>query len=262
MENEKTKIKIDKNLLALLPQQLKNSLALREGDELEFSEAAAGVWILTRKGIEEAVKAFLEKEKSKAEKGVLSEKELALLAKLDSVRFERRIPGVVNKTLTVAERKTLECLLKKQFVTIYREGKYAKNGVYNIPREVYAELKKAEKSEKKTEAKDMYSFFEQNGYVVVEGEEDAKSFSSKLEEQIKAREILGARGFDRKYYVMNKKMYDSLVEKVRKAVEEGSGAREVAECLKISEELAKTILELMKEEGEAIEKQKGVFFSC
>ncbi len=269
MENAKHEVKLSQVLLALLPQQLRQSLALEEGDELEFSEATEGVWIVTKRGTGEAVKAFLEKEKTgekaAGEKSFLNEKEITVLKKLESIKFEERLPALVNKTLTVAERKTLEMLIKKQFVTIYKEGKYAKNGVYNIPREVYTELRKDRETKKETaegRAVNAFSFFEQNGYAVIESEDEAKNISSQLEEKIKAGEVVGARGFDRRYYIVRKNVLSSLSEKVGKAIEKGNTAGKVAEQLKISETLAKTILELMKYEGEAVEREKGLYYTC
>lgn len=263
METSKTTLKITCELLALLPQHLASALALKEGDELELSEATPGVWTMMRKDVQEAITQLLQQKNETTKHENVNEKELALLKKLETIKFDQRIPSLVNKGLTVAERKTLEGLIKKQLVTVYREGKYAKTGVYNIPKQVYAELRKKHES-RETETLDnpeeLLKFLEENGYITIDNEDKMKSIAFKLEEQKKAGEIIGTRGFDRTFYIVRKKLYDALVEKTRKAIERGGTPSQVAETLKTSETLARTMLEIMKEEGEAIEKQKNVFY--
>ncbi|MBI5159629.1 hypothetical protein HY992_05920 [Candidatus Micrarchaeota archaeon] len=266
MENSRTTIKITRELLALLPPHFASALALKEEDELELSEATPGVWVVMRKDAQQAIECLMQQKNCAEERHEnASEKELALLKKLESIKFDQRIPNLVNKGLTVAERKTLEGLIKKRLVTVYREKKYAKTGVYNIPRQVYAELRKKQackEIETPSNPDELLKFLEENGYMTVNEEEKMKTIAFKLEEQKKAGEIIGTRGFDRTFYIMKKKTYDALLEKARKAIEKGGTPSQVAETLKITETLARTMLEIMKEEGEAIEKQKNMFYTA
>ncbi len=62
--------------------------------------------------------------------------EQALLHKLSLVPFKDRLVPSVDNMLDEQERRTLQALLERKVISIYKNEKYPK-GVYNIPRGVY-----------------------------------------------------------------------------------------------------------------------------
>ncbi|MFH1094714.1 MAG: hypothetical protein V1728_00675 [Candidatus Micrarchaeota archaeon] len=62
--------------------------------------------------------------------------EQALLHKLSLVAFKDRLVPPVDNMLDEQERRTLQALLERKVISIYKNEKYPK-GVYNIPRGVY-----------------------------------------------------------------------------------------------------------------------------
>ncbi|MFH0817534.1 MAG: hypothetical protein V1909_02760, partial [Candidatus Micrarchaeota archaeon] len=171
-------------------KELAGKLGLEEGEYIIHS-LAKGVIALSLSG------------PLKKSNSPLSPEEISVLKKLTTFRFESRIPYNVNKTLTDSEKNVLESLIKKEFVELYKGGKYAKTGVYNIPRSVYPLIKDAgpkasfaqPKAQIQTQAPAQIvpgkkltgmEMLEKFGYAVVENEMEARELSSKLEKRIRA----------------------------------------------------------------------------
>ncbi|MEM4389904.1 MAG: HTH domain-containing protein [Candidatus Micrarchaeia archaeon] len=251
-------LKLEHGIGVVLPKEILAALAVEEGDELEFSIAKPGIVVLT--------KAERPKEESESMRALqpLSPEELALLRKLDAIRFAERVPAEVNKGLTVGEQKILDGLLKKRVVTIYKGGRYPR-GVYNIPREYYPLVKQAGAGPAPPAPSGSVPLasiehLEKFGFMVVPSEAEAKRISEQLEKRIKAGEILGTRSFDRKFYVATREMFLKMGSAIKKILKSGErSVAEIAEALGCSEEAARTVLELLSEQGDVIEKRRGVY---
>ncbi|MFH1285428.1 MAG: hypothetical protein ABIH99_02485 [Candidatus Micrarchaeota archaeon] len=256
--------------MVFLPSEISDSLELREGDEVDFYEVKKGVFVFsTKKEIARIFGSIVEKElptqkAREPQTSQLSSDELALLKKLNNYKFEERIPERVNSTLSQKEKETLARLIGKELVNIYYGGKYKKTGVYNISRRIYPLLKNVLSQPTKPLAEKPISnpldFLEAEGYVVIEGEREAREISAKLEKRIKAREILGTRGFDRKFYVASARFFRALHEKILPILQAGDGFSEsISAKLSERETACRTVLMLMADEGEVIEKKRGLF---
>ncbi len=276
------------SLAGILPDDVCRKLGLKENDEVSFFEVKPGVFAMMRKetvanmvresvgaGVEEAVGKIKE---AAPEARDSHDEEMNVLMKLEAIRFEARTPGAVGKALSREEQNTLERLMEKGWVTLYKGGKYQKEGVYNIPKNIYplvremkikgagrGEQKIAEKSEK-GEAKmggaelKGIPFLEKFGYLIVENESEAKNISGALEKQIRAGDVLGTRAFDRKFYVARRWFYRDFRDKAESALRgRDLTTYELANALKIKEDGARVILALMNADGDAIEKKKGKF---
>ncbi|HIH21015.1 TPA: hypothetical protein HA244_07150 [Candidatus Micrarchaeota archaeon] len=108
------------------------------------------------------------------------------------------------------------------------------------------------------------SFFkrelEQKGFVVVFGEQKAQEVSHDLADEVKKRNVFGVRGFDKNFYLATREFLEVNSAKILKALKDGPLAMPaLVEKTKIPEDGAKTVLSLLMEEGEVIEKKKGVF---
>lgn len=194
-------------------------------------------------------------------KGGLSDEELGVLRKLDSFRFSQRMPGSVNAVLSPKEKRTLDGLIQKRFVTIYYGGKYSKTGVYNIPKNIYPLLKKSRKESRKERADpSSVEHMERYGYMVVENERDAKRIGAMLEERIKDGRVIGVRAFDRKFYLATKQFFSANEKRVREELGKSEkSAGEISSSLKMDENACMTLLAILCDAGDAIEKKKGVF---
>lgn len=285
-------VKIDGQLAIILPQNIIDKLGLKEGYYVDLYELKPGVIALTTK--KEVAKILLGEQKETKEtrkepkRGYVPEftgDELELIKKLLKYKFEQRIPEAIDKQLSSVEKKTLSDLIRKRAVTIYKEEKYKEKGVYNIPREVYtavmqqssqhtAVVKKEEKKpevaravkEEKIEAKEKkevkelspFEKLERDGYLVVDSEAEARRLSEEL--RSRRRDIHGIRGFDKKYYVVKNTFIMKHAKKIRESLASGNKtADQVAAATNLPRGACVAILTIMNEEGEVIEKKRGVF---
>lgn len=237
-------------------------LQLKEDEEVDFFEVKPGFYVFVKKAkIAEMLKGIVEEEKpaiaEKVEKKeFISKEEIELLKKLDKIKFADRIPYNVNKMLSKEEKDILAELIKKGVVIVYKGGKYAKTGVYDIPNKFYYLVKEAkgEPSEKLPPIEQL----EKYGYLIVENEQLAKNISQLLERRIKAGEIIGTRGFDKRFYVAKTEWFSILSDKMKELLSSGEkNLTDLKNSLKITDAACKVVLEIMNEHGDVIEKKRG-----
>ena len=248
-------VRIGGRLVLEIPAELK----LKEGQELELIEVKPGLWTLI------AQEAFAPT-KAETEKAVLPDDEIAVLKKLEGIAYAERIPASVNRMLSPVERRALDSLMRKGFVRIYTGGKYAKTGVYDMTREAYRLAREAAAAsnvpERTTEKENLPwdEHLHKYGYVIVESEAEAKAISTQLEKSIKEKEILGTRGFDKKFYIAERRFYQTWSEKIKPILRgRACTVDEVCSMLGMSDVACKVALELMRDQGEIIEKKKGLY---
>ncbi|MFH1257460.1 MAG: hypothetical protein ABIG96_03835 [Candidatus Micrarchaeota archaeon] len=98
------------------------------------------------------------------------------------------------------------------------------------------------------------------GFAVISSEEEARRISKLFEKEIKTNDVIGVRGFDKKFYIVSAKYFRENASKLMKLI----GAREmplkdIALASKMDESGCLACLMLLKEQGELIEKRRGVF---
>lgn len=101
---------------------------------------------------------------------------------------------------------------------------------------------------------------DQYGYIVCPDEESAKLLSKSLEESIRRGLVAGVRGFDKKFYVVSKPFLDNVGARIREAC--GAGEFTIPQAsAKVRESLnaAKSVVQVLKDQGELIEKRTGVY---
>ncbi len=149
--------------------------------------------------------------------------------------------------------------------------------MYNIPKRIYelaravkgekrekmekAEEKKQERKPAAVDSDDPEQILEQRGYLIVERERDVKAISDRLYRKVKNGEIMGVRGFDKRFYLARKGFYSALSERIERTMKgkKAQSVREIAEQAKVKEDECAVVLNLMREEGEVLEKKKGVY---
>ncbi|VVC71654.1 Uncharacterised protein [uncultured archaeon] len=202
----------------------------------------------------------------------VSEEELKLLKKMAAMSMESRT--VKGMGLDGREQMLLNALKGRDLI-FFSSKKYPK-GVYGLSQEAYllatadsqrhaplAPVPRAVPPEKNREQASLSweEHLVKYGYVVIENEGEAREASARLEKELREGTVLGTRGFDKKYYVAQKGFYGEWGLKVRKLLKEAgpSGIDAVAGKLSMSEVAARVELELMREQGELIEKKKGLY---
>ncbi len=251
------------DLVLVIPRELAGRFS--EGEEVATFELSPTMVLLVKRGALDELAARFTAPAAPARPAApsFSDEEIELLRKLESFKFEERIPYNVHKGLGEKERKLLESLVKRGVVTVFKGGKYAKTGVYNIPSQYYSLVKKegaAPATPGPTRGETGIAHLEKYGYVVIESEGEAKQLSLSLEKRIKSGEIMGTRGFDKTFYVATRTFYNELAEKVRALLRAGDKSiDELSWKLGVRNDMARVALELMNQEGEVIEKKKGVY---
>ncbi len=225
-----------------------------------------------------------------------TEEEISALKKLSAIRFENRIPSEVDKSFSPAEKKALSSLLKKKLVTLFISAKY-KSGVYNISSSVYPHMSAKGASAQPAQGQhgektgqnapgtgtahasgahaptspasinphavyplSSINHLEQKGYMIVESEGEAKFAASRLEPALKSGDVIGVRGFDRKFYVAKKQFYLSHEAQLRAALAKKPMAyADAAAACNVEPAAAQVLLVLLSDRGEIIEKSKGTY---
>ncbi|MFH0974006.1 MAG: hypothetical protein V1817_04445 [Candidatus Micrarchaeota archaeon] len=101
---------------------------------------------------------------------------------------------------------------------------------------------------------------QEKGFLIVQNEVEAKALSVALESDIRSGSVRGVRGFDKKYYIVVQPYLQELMPKIRKILAErplAGGA--IASALKTDSDGVLAVLYVLKEEGEVIEKKRGIF---
>lgn len=280
-------VRIDGQLAIVLPQSVVEKLGLKEGYFVDIFELKPGVMAITTK--REVAKILLGERKEEgarprppsAKEIAFAMDELSVIRKLLSFKYEQRIPPVIDKQLSSDEKKVLASLLQKGAVRIYKGGKYKDTGVYDIPRETYGtvmrqlgrgagpaagkseaakgrELLEPEREEKEERGLTPLERLEKEGYLVMDSETEARRLSDELKP--KRREIRGLRGFDRKYYVVKNSFIMKHAKKIRDSLAAGNKTTDqLAAATGLPRGACVAILTIMNEEGEVIEKRRGVF---
>ncbi len=205
--------------------------------------------------------------------GRISEEERAIMKKLLSIRFENRTPAYVGKALNQDELATLANLERKGFVNVFRGSKY-KDGVYNISDSIYPLLQKdgparpqeagAAQGGKGTAQQrqgggSTGAMLQSQGFLIVQDKREAMVLSEQLGPQMKSGAVVGVKGFDNKFYIVTREYYSRARSAIDSALKGQMDAPSVATAVKLDPEGCLAVLRLMAENGDIIEKKKGVF---
>lgn len=179
----------------------------------------------------------------------IKESEIAILKKLLDIKFERRVPETIEKEFSEAEKLLLKELEKKQLVNLFKGKKYPE-GVYNINADVYSLIKSKEIRGP--------SEFER-GYLTISDKEEAVRISKKYSSEMRNGEIIGIKGFDGKFYVVTKAFFEKSQKLILAALIGNMSMNEIAENSNIEIDGCNAVVRIMAENGDILEKKKGVY---
>ncbi|MBU0532367.1 hypothetical protein KKB44_02635 [Candidatus Micrarchaeota archaeon] len=188
-------------------------------------------------------------------KDELSEAEKELLRKLLSIRFEKRTPPYVAKVLSDAEKEMLKSLEQRKHVNVFRGQKY-KQGVYNINDRTYPLLK--EIAVKKV-ASDPISQLKAQGFLIIKDKRAAFELSKKLNQEMKDGRVAGVKGFDGNFYLVTREYLAAAKATIASMLTEEMDVGLIASASKLDQDGCTAVLHLMAENGDIIEKKKGIF---
>ena len=219
----------------------------------------------------------------------LSEEEILVLKKLDTMRYSQRTVPNIAKLLSEVEKRTLESLIGKKAVTLYRDRK---EPLYSITKDVYDRflMRKKELIDKKPapsqfvpkEAEaapreivkprlwtvraaggirnENIDKLEEQGFIVLQTEAEASSLSLALEDSVRHGLVLGTRSFNKKFYIIMRSFFDANSANVIKSLKDGP--KSVDSLVKetgLDEDAIRSMLYLLSEQGDVSEKRRDVF---
>jgi len=226
-----------RELWILIPEDVAKALALEPGDALSFEMLDAQL-----AGLKKA--------------HAVSDDEMAVLRKINEVRFSERTKERLRTVLTEGEQKILGRLVKRGAVQFYQEGKYKDTGVYSITKDYYSFLAVPEKKPGNI----VHSVFGQKKYLVADDIERARELLTQLEEEVRNGDVVSVRGFDKKVYITTREAVESVGSKVVASLEKGElTLAAITKACNDDEGLVRAVLEILRESGDLIEKRRGVY---
>ncbi|MBI5698567.1 MAG: hypothetical protein HZC29_08860, partial [Thaumarchaeota archaeon] len=242
---------------------------LAKNEEVELFQLRDGYYLLSIPLAEKPE----EPNKSKGSNG-LTDEEKFVLKKLLSIKFENRIPNYVNKALTDGEKNVLRELERKGLVSVYKGKKYV-DGVYSIKDSAYLLVQGNSKPQNQTQQSrpinvggveqptqgtgGAVSVLNSRGFIIITDKREALSLSEILNGQMKSGAVVGVKGFDGKFYVVTREYFTNSQAKITAILKDHMDASAVASATKLDPEGCIAVLRLMAENGELIEKKKGIF---
>ena len=179
----------------------------------------------------------------------LDARESALLRKLISIPFGKRVPSHLAKVLTPGEKEALNGLRKKGAVSFFKSDKY-KEGVFNISKKFYGN-REAQAAPSELE-KQLF----RDGYLVITDKRVARDLSEKLSRQ--RFTVAGVKAFDGKYYIATKAFLGKVNGLLAKAGPEVE-PRMLVEKFGGEPLGYAAALKILSESGEYAEEKGGIF---
>jgi hypothetical protein len=177
------------------------------------------------------------------------EKIFSLLSQRGKKSLKMKVEGQFEKYLSEKELKRFNELLKEGIIEKFKLNEKYKKAIYRI----------AQKKEKKFDFNSSTKTIEARGFQVLTPEQ-AKDFSAKFEKEIKEEKIKGIKGFDGYFYVIYSDLLEEMKPKILVQLKHGRiSLNELKEKSMLPIELIKAVTEFLKEEGEIIEKRKGIY---
>ncbi len=274
----------DNKYIVYLPFDVIRQLGLKGSEEVEFIGFSGKAFLFAKK---EDIANLLMSTKSTVNAGPapagqqpaqkrveVTQDEVKVLKKLDTLRYANRTPSNVAKLLNEGEKKTLQGLINKKVVWLFKA-----KGSYSISKDVYdkflmrktAQPTAPAKKEVVEEPQKMVILpvktananvdkLETDGYIVLPTEAEASSLSLSVEDSIRSGKVLGIRAFNKKFYIVLRAFFDKNSDKVIKELK--SGPKKVDEMVKstgLKEDGIRSMLYLLSEQGDVSERRKDVF---
>jgi len=257
----------DGEIALVLKEKRFKELGLSPGHDYRLVKANEGVWVL------------LMDEKPRPKQHPLDEKIFKMVREKP---LKERVEGKFEELLGKEELERFKELLKEGLVVAFKLSPKYKKAVYktrdeaeekpasakkeavNDPSRKDAGKEPGKKEPELPNAKESNleeNTLEKDGFMACKSVHIAKVMSEKFKKEIEDGKIRGLKSFDGQFYIAETPVYEKYSGKVISAIkaEKGIGSKKIAQQLGISQVLAKIVCELLKEDGEIIEKRKDQF---
>jgi hypothetical protein len=241
-------------------------------DELELFELKDGYYLLSVPlGKERAAGETRAAERGGSSaarnEGAITPAERGVLKNLLAIRFEKRTPAYVTKEFSEGDMLVLRELERKGFVNVFRGEKY-KEGVYNIRDSIYPLLSasgvaRVAPGTAPESAPSNYSgvsnLLNTRGFIIINDKNEARSLSEQLASEMKSGAVVGVKGFDGKFYAVTRAYFTKAQATIASVLKEPMDSDSIAAAAKLEPEGCRAVLRLMAENGDLIEKKRGIF---
>lgn len=258
---------------------------VKEGDELDFVPQDDNYVIVKRGATAAATRTQSGVRFMQTQQISISDEELAILRKLDTIRYGNRTKAQLRQILNENERKILQGLIKKGYVEPYKkageqEYKYGiKKSVYNqflfgkrSQQPQQPQQQKAQQQPQKQtpqprkwemdlgKGTSTIELLETNGYLVISNQAEAAKVSTELEASIRNGQVVGTRAFNKKYYITLKAYVNANASKVMSAIgPKGASVQDISKATGVEEDGVRVILYMLAESGDATEVKRDFF---
>ncbi len=280
--------KYNNKLAVYLPFDVLEALGIGEGDEIDFFKYNESAYLFAKKSdIANMIMGGgrTQQKPQPVQRQVqgesISEEEIAVLKKLDTLRYQQRTQANVEKMLNQQENETLKQLIKKKAVATFRSER-DKSVLYSIQKNIYDRFlmrKKVVQSQPAPQPPpapeeqyahllrirgnmedDNIKLLEKQGFVVLQTEAEAATVSAALEESIRRGLVVGTRAFNKKFYIMLRPFIEKCSPIIIKELKGGERkVSDLAEKSKLDENGLRGVLYYLAEIGDVSEKKKDLF---
>ncbi len=280
--------KYNNKLAIYLPFDVIKELSLSESDEIDFFKYKGNAFLFAKKAdIADLLTGTKSQPQEKAvapaerppmqQRADLSQDEIAVLKKLDTLRYNQRTQANVEKLLNQAEREIFKSLVKKKAISLF-------NGVYGISKDVYNRFLMRKRPQEQPASTrqtipqnaeerrfgllkvrgniddENIKKLEKDGFIVLQTESEAAAVSAALEDSIRHGQVFGTRAFNKKFYIMLRAFLEKYSSPVIKELKGGEKrVPELAEKTRLDENGVRAILYYMSEIGDVSEKKRDLF---
>jgi bifunctional DNA-binding transcriptional regulator/antitoxin component of YhaV-PrlF toxin-antitoxin module len=279
-----------------IPPEVIKTLGIGEEDEVDFLQYKGKYYLFAKKSdigsFLTGSKTYVPSQQGSSKVPEVTEDELRLLKKLDTIRYGERTRTKLKSVLSKEEKTVMHGLVSKKIVEPYSKNK-DEEPKYGINKRVYdaflygkrerqtaqptvqakaaqpqqpqpqqvqrAPEQKPSWSQPKTVSSYMTQL-EANGYLVLSNEAEAAQLSVELEDSIKSGAVVGTRAFNKKFYVIMRRFMSRNAMIIIKALDKKPlPVSEISKATDIDEDGIRAILYLMAEGGEVIEVRRDHF---
>lgn len=295
----------DNKLVVYLPFEVTRQLGIKEDDEVDFFKYSDNAFLFAKKaditklilGEKQEVRPMIVKTEAKPviiarpevrpsapgftpapRKLELSQDEINVLKKLDTLRYSNRTTDNVSKLLNDAEKKLLQGLMARKIVLQFMDKK---DSPYSIAKDAYDKFLMRKKNiipiapqpiqeqkpakvepvhlQAKTENENV-SKLETEGFIVLQTEVEASSLSIAVEDSIRSGKVLGIRAFNKRFYIVLRSFFEKNSGKVIKELKGGpKSVTDIAKSTELNEDAVRAMLYLLSEQGDVSERRRDIF---
>lgn len=302
--------KSNNKLVISIPYDVINSLGIKDGDDLDFLKYGESTYIVAKKNdIVRLLAGTTNPEGQRQQQSpgkkytprvgakvnvYLADNEVAVLKKLDTLKYNDRTSTKVASMLNSNEKATLQILLKKGVVVPFKKAN-EKDAKYSIQKSFYdtfvfgknrrnlddqrdksnepahveqrttqhyqpVRQRAWEQMVKGAGAEQYISTLESQGYLVIGNEAEAAIVSSAMEESIRQGLIVGTRAFNKKFYIGLRGFINRYASKILKIIEQRSvNIDDIAKEADMDPDGARTVLYFLSESGDVTEVRRDIF---